>query len=260
MTLTLWIVVSLASLAALARAWARTRGWTYALVPAVVTVGALLLAARSGFEHAPDAFIPLKLLSVAAALFFFWVVRFHGEGGSRGAKWAIVLLLAINILEAVLAETFDLVTGGADRTLGGHPLNLWAGLLVMGMVRGPDHMEVSHDEERRFSYQLGWDWILAYSLWNFVFIYGSRPPDAVAGALAGAAVLHLGAPLIAAAGAASRWLELRALVLLWVVACALAAPHPPFILDTSALYSRALADVLSVASGLLATVVFWRRR
>lgn len=260
MAITLWIVVTLALLAALARAWARTRGWAYALLPAVITTGALLLAARSGFAHVYDVFIPLKLLSVAAALGFLWLVRFHGEGGSRAAKWALVLLLAVNILEAVLAETLDLVTGGADRTLGGHPLNLWAGLLVLLMVRGPDHMEVSKGEERRFSYQLGWDWILAYSLWNFVFVYGSRPPGAAAGALAGAAVLHLGAPLIAAAGDASRWVELRALVLLWVVACALAAPHPPFILDTSALYSRALADVLSVASGLLATVVFWRRR
>ena len=84
----------------------------------------------------------------------------------------------------------------------------------------------------------------------------ARPGGRGAG---GAAVLHLGAPLLAAAGEGHKWLELRAFVLLWVVACAMAAPYPPFILDTSGLYSRPLADGLSFASGILATVVFWRR-
>lgn len=259
MTLLSWIVLSVTLLALLARAWRGTSASAYLLIPVVVTAGAFIVAALSGFEHVRDAFVPLKLISVWLGLLFMWVVRFRGEGGSRGAKWAIAILLGVNILEAVLAESFDLVTGGADRALGGHPANLWAGLLVLLMVRGADHLEVTADKERALSYDLGWDWILAYSLWNFVFIYGSRPPDLAAAALAGAAVLHLGAPLLAAAGEGHKWLELRAFVLLWVVACAMAAPYPPFILDTSGLYSRPLADGLSFASGILATVVFWRR-
>jgi hypothetical protein len=259
LAITAWIVLSVPLLALLARVWRGTGAWTYLLIPSAITAGAFLVAALSGFEHIHDAFVPLKLISVWLGLFFMWVVRFRGEGGARGAKWAIAILLAVNILEAVIAESFDLATGGADRALGGHPANIWAGLLVLLMVRGADHLEVAPDEERALSYDLGWDWILAYSLWNFVFIYGSRPPDVAAAALAGAAVLHLGAPLLAAAGEGHKWLELRAFVLLWVVACAMAAPYPPFIFDTSALYWRPLADGLSFASGIVATAVCWRR-
>ena len=75
-------------------------------------------------------------------------------------SWLIIGILALNIIEALLAE------GRKDLTI-----NMVTGLLLISLMPTSNRVSLAREGNRqRVSLPVDWIWILIYVLWNFAFV------------------------------------------------------------------------------------------
>jgi Family of unknown function (DUF5692) len=114
------------------------------------------------------------------------------------ARSTIPLLLAANILEAVVLDLF--------RHGSAHTLNAAAGLvLIATLPYGPDSTWIHSASDRcDLHYRTSKRWVIGYALWNWTFVYLNYP------ALTGHHTAVLAAGLIVAMVDPLRWGQTRA--------------------------------------------------
>lgn len=125
-------------------------------------------------------------------------LRFTSLGNRAWARFTIPLLLAVNILEAVVLDMFG--HGSA------HALNAVAGLLLIATLPyGQDPTRIdSANCCRDLLFRISKRWVIGYTLWNWTFVYINYP------ALAGHHIAVLAAGLIVAMYDPHRWSQTRA--------------------------------------------------
>jgi hypothetical protein len=125
----------------------------------------------------PDAtintwFHTAKLYSAIAGVLIFAVIRYTKWGENKNLLIFPALILAVNILEAVMRD-FEL---GAQNGGIWHYLNGAAGILSIVTISGWLGINVTKDNIK----DMIWPdmlvfWIIAYDIWNFAYIYFCVP-------------------------------------------------------------------------------------
>ncbi len=148
----------------------------FVILPLVLTFAVWPETAK--LSQTNDWFHWAKLYSVIAAGIGFTVMRYTKLGDNKIMKIFPVLILAINILEAVLRD-FELggINGGAE-----HWMNGIAGILSIVTICGWSGIFI----DRKHKSDLLWPdmtvfWIIAYDVWNFAYIYNCIPTSAFFG-------------------------------------------------------------------------------
>lgn len=228
--------------------------WRWLLRPWFVQLyflgGPLLMLLNAGRLEL-QAFTWVKVLTLAVSVqVILWLPR-AGDRARRHLSRALAAILALNILEAVVADA-----------LAGLWVNAAAGLSLIATMRGPAHVTVGPAAGRpAVRYDLPWSWILAYSLWNLTVVCGHYPSHW----LDHAAVLTM--PLAVAVAARDRrlWLEARGFSLgLYAVGIVLVidVAQLPWIPDSpspAGLYPYLAGSVLLLAAWNLRARFFGRR-
>lgn len=190
-----------------------------------------------------------KLVSVAGALCLtVWACEDWPGSRSRWLVWALITTLAVNILEAVIAES-----------LTAFSMNLVAGVLLLPGIPGPAGWRVTAREQRGLSMEvdLGWLWIAAYTVWNFAFVYGTAAPGHPLGEGALLALLHLVVPLLLTRGRAERWMQSRMLALLFCFLSTIGTAASP--VDGTHLHRSWIASSLGLLALVLASAAVVQR-
>lgn len=148
-----------------------------------------------------DLFLLVKFYSLMICNCWIVCLRFLPIGKNRFAQASIPVLLAINIVEAVIVDAVSLnVVGG---------LNAVAGMILILLVPyGWKSIRIDeHTGFQDMKLDLGISWIVGYTIWNWAFLTHNYPE------YAGVNVAVLVAPLIVGLVEPSRWLQARALTL-----------------------------------------------
>ena len=185
-------------------------------------------------------FVWIKTYTVLFCACYGTALRYTALVNRPDARFAVTVLLALNILEAV---ALDLI-GGTPA----HALNAAAGLaLVATLPWRADAVRVVVCGRRRDAVYDGLSrrWIVGYSVWNATFLHLNYPE------LAGRYTVVLAAALLAGAIDPRRWLQARAYTLaadLVVLASfypiVLGAPGTAHRIDPAAAAGAALASLL----------------
>lgn len=185
-----------------------------------------------GFLIADSLFRHFKLLTLAVFIvlpiillpvwiieyhfnWFFWVKMFSvtfgisllfvcGNTKLSQSPWMytiIWLAFAINIAEAMLYDV--LATNHLQY------INVLTGIILIITLPGPSTMKIDESTpEHDFSWDISYGWIVAYTLWNWIFVYGNWP-----GMGARHHIAVLGASLFVALFHRTLWAEARAFTL-----------------------------------------------
>lgn len=244
MTVLIWLVASIAVLSAL----------TYALMYAPARAqwaafGALLLGVTGVAVFAPELmpagmFGLLKFYSVSAAAMLVIAIRYHGWDQKGWACWMAVAVLFVNILEAVGFEAYDWYAGGPNHAMGGNlPNAIAGGLLLVTLVSG--RAITIQGEKRDMHYPISHAWLWVYVLWNFLFVYGTNPPEQPTGEWAAFALLHLLTPILVTRARPELFMQARSYSLALAMAAMSVYPKAPLIYTTPEWHARPVAEVLA---------------
>ncbi|MGE0746558.1 MAG: DUF5692 family protein [Rhodospirillales bacterium] len=220
--------------------------WIFTILPP----GVFLYLWLDDFAHAAgtSAFVLIKLPSVCMAALLIAMMRFNGWGEKPWARTACYLVLLINIAEAVTFEAIHIHRSGGDHAVAGNALNILAGILLMAAQAFPRFVSVGGGPAKDFRYHLGLGWVLAYTMWDFAFFYGTVPPDLLGDYVVGAAV-HLLAPLLLIIGrSAALYIQMRTVSLALAVAVGLVVPDDPIVQLDPAWHTPALATGVALAA------------
>ena len=139
----------------------------YILIPFVF----IPLLAYLGYTEVTYWFKWVKLYSVVFAALWFSFMRYTKLGNMQFARFVAAAFLAVNIAEAV----------GQDFSMGytANILNAIAGILSIITLTGWKNIHIENTKER----DMVWPamtilWIIAYDIWNFVFVYLNFPGSA----------------------------------------------------------------------------------
>ena len=139
----------------------------YIIIPFLV----IPLIAYLGHTEVSYWFKWVKLYSVVFAAIWFSFMRYTKLGFAKSARFVAAAFLAINIAEAV----------GQDFSMGfiANILNAIAGILSIITLTGWKDIQIDDSKEK----DLVWPamttlWIIAYDIWNFVFVYLNFPGSA----------------------------------------------------------------------------------
>jgi hypothetical protein len=147
-----------------------------------------------------------KVYSVITAVLGFTLMRFTKWGANKWVKVFPVAILAINIAEAV-ARDFEL--GMATPGTGWHFLNAVAGILSIVTLSGWAGIRYTEDRKRDMIWpDMTVFWIVAYDVWNLVYIWFCVPEHAGYGI---AVLLSCTIPAIFVAK--GTWIQARAFTL-----------------------------------------------
>ena len=230
-------------------------GWNVVFFTAVSILIPSYLVATS-FQTLEGFFGPIKFLTLCVTVLLIAGLRFWGWRRKPLARTLFYLIVVVNIAEAVGFETLDLALGGPERKMGGNVLNVLAGIILVLTQALPRKVSVSDSPDRGLRYDLGVFWILAYTLWDFTFLYGTNPPDRPTGEWTGLAVIHLSAPLFLMGRDGALYAQMR-VYSLWIVAgLALIVPFEPWLYRTPEWHNRSLSDALAFASLGLTALLF----
>lgn len=115
----------------------------------------------------------VKLYSVVGAAALFTLIRFTKIGNMKWAKFGAAAFLAINISEAVMQ---DFSMGNTANVL-----NAIAGILSIITLTGWMSIQADKSKERDMVWPaMTTFWIIAYDVWNIVFVYLNFPGSATA--------------------------------------------------------------------------------
>jgi hypothetical protein len=222
-----------------------------------------LKASWLAFGLGTPVFLAYWWLTDAEVTGFLWVKAISVGGGALligvaagtallARRWAaalIVAVLVINVLEAVAIQVVD-----------GFPLTALAGVLLVLTTPGASSVaRVTEGGRGRLAFDVGLDWVVAYTLWNFAFVYGSAAPGQPLGIWGPLGIVHLGVPLLLMRGDAARWLEARAIVLALTIFWSLTFPDPPWTPMSEAWYVKSIADAIEWGAVVTAVAVVARR-
>ncbi|MEQ9363185.1 MAG: DUF5692 family protein [Leptospirales bacterium] len=241
-----WILV-LAAVTALLAEIVRRGGFALSvLVFFALPVGLVFLWPRLGLE--PTGFEYVKVFSVSLGALFISGLRWLGWVRRPGLRLLAFLILFVNVLEAMVTETFS------DTYI-----NFAAGGLLLLSQALPHRMRMTDgDEQKNLRYDLGMDWVLAYTLWNFTFVYGTNPPGEPTGEWAAFALVHLTVPLILMRGNAELYIQNRAYSLALLMMLAVTLPREPFLYFVGDWHHPLAAQALRIASLTFAGIVCLR--
>lgn len=160
----------------------------------VLPLALIPLWASVGFE---DWFRWVKLVSVILASIMLCLMRYTPIGQKSWTHLGLMLVLGANILEACVQ---DIGTGA-----GWNWLNAVAGLANILAMRGWKAIAPDQSKAKDVIWAgLDWPWVVAYTLWNWCFVYFNFPEYALAhGAV-------LAAPIIMNARKPGTWGQTRA--------------------------------------------------
>lgn len=125
-------------------------------------------------------FVIAKFYSVFFPAILVFIMRFTGDKPVYGK--IMYVILALNILEASVR---DFTSGSL--------INGAMGLIIIAFQPSFKKFHISSDRKNAL-YDTSWNWIIAYTIWNFAFCYGQATD--VNGTMILLALLHLGLPLI----------------------------------------------------------------
>jgi len=228
----------------------------FMVLPLVLTIFVWPTTTRG--TSVSDWFHFAKVYSALAGCIGFFLLR-HVKGASS-KKWVLcfpALILAVNILEAVVRD-FQIGTLHLNGMYGGmftlsgswNYMNGIAGILNIITITGWLGISVAKSKSRDMLWpDMCWFWIIAYDLWNFAYTYNCIPDHSW---YAGIALLV--APTLAAFFIAKgAWLQHRAQTLAF--GCMFAQTFPWFIdksqfavkstHNTTALFITSLAALLA---------------
>ncbi|WP_255546890.1 MULTISPECIES: DUF5692 family protein [unclassified Moritella] len=115
----------------------------------------------------------VKLYSVVGAAALFTLIRFTKIGNMKWAKFGAAAFLAINISEAVMQ---DFSMGNTANVL-----NAIGGILSIITLSGWMSIQADKSKERDMVWPaMTTFWIIAYDVWNIVFVYLNFPGSATA--------------------------------------------------------------------------------
>ncbi len=243
----IWLVVFIAATCLFALLVDRTR-WLghlaiYLLLPAAILAWAVMYSDLSG------AFLFIKFPSICLGGLLVGAYRHKGLTNFHGWRTVGYLLLLINICEAVGFELFDLLASTPEHDYGGNWFNAAAGIILIVTQAYPRFLSVDRTRpDHPVHYDLGMPWVLTYTVWDFVFIYGTIPPDQSPGLWGGFALVHLLAPLMLMRTDARLYLQYRSYTLPFALAVLLIAPFEPWIYTTPDWYSPSTVQLLGAVS------------
>ena len=187
----LFFAVLVAGIAALRKLPNRRRAFIWIIGSALL----LPFWIRNGIEDHWTWFVWMKLFSILFACLWAELCATRFLAFPRLIAVSVWLILVANMVEAVV---FDVTHG--------RMLNPIAGvlLIVAAAIAPPPRVE-ARGPGREVVYDLGWIWIVAYTIWNIGFVYGNTP------GILGRNIALLGAALALSAYAGQKsWLLLRA--------------------------------------------------
>ncbi|MDM7484593.1 MAG: DUF5692 family protein [Vibrio metschnikovii] len=118
----------------------------------------------------------VKLYSVVGAAVLFTLIRFTKIGSMKWAKFSAAAFLALNILEAVLQ---DFSMGNLANIL-----NAVGGILCIITLAGWAQIKADDSKQKDMIWPaMTTFWIIAYDIWNIVFVYLNFPGSATAQAM-----------------------------------------------------------------------------
>jgi hypothetical protein len=182
----------------------------FLLVPVALTFTVWINTGTGAYPSISTWFHWAKLYSVIAGVLWFTAMRqFDAFGGRKYAKWVAAGILAVNIFEAVARDIQLGVEGGPFF----HYLNALAGILNVIAIADPADMRRSDAKSRDMLWpKLSMLWIIAYDVWNLVYIWNCVPEHACYG------LAVLGAATVAVFWNKGSWLQARAYTLgLWMM-------------------------------------------
>jgi hypothetical protein len=113
----------------------------------------------------------VKLYSVVFACIWFTLIRYTKLGNKNYAKFIAAAFLAVNIMEAVMQ----------DFSMGfwANILNAIGGILSIITLSGYKHINADNSKYKDMIWPaMTVFWIIAYDIWNFVFVYLNFPGSA----------------------------------------------------------------------------------
>ncbi|MGK5092741.1 DUF5692 family protein [Deltaproteobacteria bacterium TL4] len=152
-------------------------------------------------EHGShNLFSWVKIYSVTMGVCWFTLCRYTQLKDKRWPFYVGYMILALNILEAVLKDI------SKEHYI--HYINAVAGILLIFTLPGPKHIKVDMESKHRdFTWDTPIQWIIGYTLWNFAFIYLCVSRDTYIH------IAVLGAPLIIGIFNNKLWLQARGFTL-----------------------------------------------
>ncbi|WED23794.1 DUF5692 family protein [Vibrio sp. JC009] len=143
----------------------------------------------------------VKLYSVVGAAALFTLVRFTRIGDMKWARFGAAAFLALNISEAVLQ---DFSMGNTANVL-----NAIGGILSIITLSGWARIHADSSKEKDMIWpEMTTFWIIAYDVWNIVFVYLNFP-----GSAANQAMVLIAATLPSLFIKKGTWLQARAFTL-----------------------------------------------
>ena len=247
MSVFVWIPLTLGLCLLATELIRRSPFWVSLLVFAVLPVA--LAAAWPSLGLGPTGFEYVKVFSVAFGSLFISALRFlPGWIGRSGLRWVAFFILFVNILEAMVTETFSSTY-----------INAAAGGLLLLSQALPRLMQVDEaGPHRDLRYDLGWDWVIGYTLWNFTFVYGTNPPGEPTGEWAAFALIHLSVPLFLMAGNAEKYIQYRAYSLTLMMMVGVTFPYEPYLYLVGEWHNATVAQTLRIVSFAWAAFVLVR--
>lgn len=110
-----------------------------------------------------DWFLWVKTYSVLIPCLLLFILRHKQRLSDRVIGWGWYILYTLNILEAVV---FDMSSG--------NHLNALLGVALILLMPSPRTIQIEYGlKESNLSFDLPLSWIMAYTIWNFGFIYGN---------------------------------------------------------------------------------------
>ncbi len=150
----------------------------FVVLPVLMTILVWIPRAAEPGSSTNTWFHWVKLYSVIAAVIGFTLMRYSRLGQSALMKFFPALILAINIAEAVGRDVeLGLATGGIW-----HFLNATAGVLSIVTLSGWSGITIEDRDKRDLLWpDMTLFWIIAYDIWNFVYIWNCVPEHAAYG-------------------------------------------------------------------------------
>lgn len=151
----------------------------YCVMPLVLV--ALIFTDVLGSPTGKTWFGWVKVISALIGIYGFMIIRFTKLGKTKFAFIFPVVILAVNISEAIYREfevfatfkTMEVDPGGIV-VIGGiwNILNGLAGILCILTLTGFVGIKVSKDKSKDMIWpDMTWMYIIGYTLWNFAYVY-----------------------------------------------------------------------------------------
>ena len=189
-----------------------------------------------------------KVYSVSLGALLVTALRYKNWINFSWLRLLGYLLLIINILEAMLTEA-----------AGGGIINVIAGSLLILCQAFPNQIFIDpEDKSRHLRYALGTGWIIAYTIWDFTFVYGLTAPNGFTGESAAFAICHLAVPLLLMGQSGNLYMQARVYSLSLFMMVRISWPYEPFVFLVPDWYHPAVHLFFQWVSLIVATGIVLR--